>query len=701
MKLILILSFFVFFSLCCIAIFSELFSTKTAYSCLSKPVNDIKLLEILLPAKHEKITQLATIAKQNFEKVITKIISNQKKPLNFANTFGPLDEALGKFNATCSIMSTLEIVSPNVKVRNVCRNQKILLHNAQLDLLYSKQLFNILNEYSQMLTSKKVDQDLSEEKKYYVAKFIEEMKLDGLALPEDKFEQFKQIKKQLIELSTEFEKNINQVKTKLVFSGQELDGVSQAFLKTCKKTGEERYSVGLDAPSYTEIIENCKNAETRAKIYEAYISRAWPENEKILEQILQQRATLAQLLNLESFAAYDTKLMMVKNPQTVKLFLDELMKFAAPKMAEELTLLKEDLPSGVMLDSYGRFKLADLTFTREQFRRTKFDLDENVLKEYFPLDTTINGVFQVYQDLLGLDFFIRSDVMLWHDDVKVIQVYDRKRGNIQGFVILDLHPRDNKYSHACMSPIVSTINRAETFFPAVCTVIANLPRKCNGEKSLLKLNDVRTFFHEFGHAMHQLLGTTETNFFSGTQVLWDFVETPSQMFEEWLWEPSVLKKISGHYLTGEAIPEELIKKIIASRGYDVGYWIARQVNFARYSLECHSKADGKVNLQNLWTQTFAQTIPGVDNSMSLKAHASWGHLTGYSAKYYTYLWSLVFACDLFDTAQTLGLESKEAASRIQKLLKSGGSIRPEVLLENFLQRKPTLDAMAKRKGLIT
>jgi thimet oligopeptidase len=699
MKVIPIAGFLALF--CAFMMFSAIRCLRSSDICsiVQRPFDRPEVLPKMFPRKEEEINRVAKLTMDNFRTTVAKVLATKAGHRTFDNTFGALDIADRQFESVYSVFHTLEMLSPKEKVRNACRQQALMLGSFQIDVLYSKQLFKVLNEYETCRAAGLVDTNLSPEKIYYVQRCLQAFKAEGLALEEQAFARFKQIKKDLVQLCLEFSKNINTVKTKLVFSREELLGVSKNFLEWLEEDGAQNFLVGLDAPSFSEVIENCEVAATRERLYEAYNARAWPENEQLLTSILALRAELAKLLGEPNFATHDIKLMMAQSPDRINAFLDQLMGLAAPKMEQELEELRQDLPDGVELDAFGRFKLSDLAFTREAFRRKNLDLDENLIKEYFPLNSTIEGLFEVYQGLLELDFIIHKNIPLWHDDVKVIEVRDRKNFRVQGFVIIDLHPRDNKYSHACEIPIISTVDRAGEFFPAVCVVVANLPVKSQDRPSLLKLSDVRTFFHEFGHAMHQILGTTQTHYFSGTNVLRDFVETPSQMFEEWLWQPEVLKKITHHYKTGEPIPDEIVERLIANRGFDAGYWIARQVNFARYSLECHSKKDGKVDLQQLWKETYTRTIPGVDEALSLKMHANWGHLTGYSAKYYTYLWSLVFACDLFEFARVLGLESPVAGDKIRELLSSGGSKSPDQLLLDFLNRPPSMEALAVRKGL--
>lgn len=669
------------------------------YDLISEKVDDFGKVIKLFPRSVVEVDELANRAQEEFKKSVEQIKSLRAEERRYKNTFGAFDKADRVFDAATTAIHVLRYLTPDDKIRQKCQEKSLEIGKFVVDTAYSKELFKVLDEYNKARKSEKFSEPaLSDEQEYYVERFLEVLRAEGMALSDKDFETFKALKKDSMELSLKFSKNCNDVNTKLDFEPSELEGVSRDFLDSLEKNDQGKLLVGVDYPSVHEIMDNCSVSSSRQRLHEAFNSRAWPENESLLSQLIEVRAKIAKLLGHETFAHKDIKLMMAQSPERVDSFLKKMSSISKPKLKSELKLLSENLPEGVELDQEGRFKLWDLAFVKHVYKKTYLDLDENKIKEYFPLEKTVEGLFKVYQDLLGLEFSVQENVGLWHDEVKIIKVRDKAKDRVQGFVVIDLHPRPNKYSHACEIGQISTVENDEGFFPGVCTVVANLPKQTDGKPALLKFNDASTFFHEFGHALHQILGGTQTHMFSGTSVLHDFVETPSMMFEEWLREPEVLKQLTCHYKTGQSMPDELINKLIADRHFDSGYWAARQTGLARYSLDCYSTDAGDPDLAQLWSE-MEDIVPGVDSGSLSKMHASWGHLTGYASKYYTYLWSLVFACDLFEKAKELGLTSTEAGRRIKRLLSKGGSLTPDALLDEFLERKPSMESFGKRFGL--
>lgn len=666
---------------------------------MNAPLKNVNTVVQMFPKTPSEVEKLAKAAQESAKKKIDEVIATARAERVFDNTFGAvdaIDRIVGQAN---SAISTLRYLTTDDAMREKCQEKCLEIGNFVVDTLSTKEVFKVLNEYNQdRLAGKVSERKLSDEEDYFIDMQLKQLKAQGMELPNDEFEQFKVLSKESMELSMKFSKNYNGDNTKVEFSESELEGVSADFLAGLEKTDDGKFIVGVDYPSVDEIGNNCSVSETRRRHHEAFNARAWPENDKILADLIKVRAQKAKLLGHKTYAHKDMNLMMVEKPERVSAFLDKMMVMAKPKLEKELKLLTEHLPDGVELDEDGRLKLWDIKFVKESYKKNHLDLDENKVKEYFPLDKTIDGLFKIYQDLLGLEFVFHDNVDLWHKEAKIIEVRDRAKDRTQGFVAIDLHPRPNKYPHACEIPTISTLQRPDGFYPSMCTVVANLPRATSGKPALLKFNDASTFFHEFGHAMHQVLGTTLMNDFSGTGVLRDFVETPSMMFEEWLREPEVLKKLTSHYETGQPMPDDMIEKLVNNRKFDSGYFVARQLGLARYSLDCYSDPDGQPDLVKLWS-VMGEAVPGVNTSSLSKSHAAWGHLTGYASKYYTYMWSLVFACDCFEKAKELGLETPEAGAKIKMLLSKGGSLRPEKLLEDLLDRAPTMDAFGKRWGL--
>jgi thimet oligopeptidase len=357
------------------------------------------------------------------------------------------------------------------------------------------------------------------------------------------------------------------------------------------------------------------------------------------------------------------------------------------------------LPEGVTLAD-GKIKPWDYAYILAQYKKNNFDLDEQKIAEYFPMEKTIRGLLGIYEKFMNITLKEVPVKGLWHDDVKMIEVYSNEPQSFRGYLILDLYPRDNKYNHAASFTIVSSIKDEQgTPSPAVDVVVTNFPKSTATRPSLLKHQDVETFFHEFGHAIHTILGGTTLASFSGTHVKTDFVEMPSQMLEEWMWDTNMLKQVSSHYTTAEPLPDEIIEKKIALKNLNSGNFILRQMFFAQLSLH-YFKEGATKDTEAIEQSLHAALRPNILYEPEAYVQAAFGHLDGYGAKYYGYMWSKVFALDLFSLIREKGLLDNSIGQRyVNEILAQGGSQDPNVLLEKFLGRAPNQEAFLKSVGL--
>ena len=315
------------------------------------------------------------------------------------------------------------------------------------------------------------------------------------------------------------------------------------------------------------------------------------------------------------------------------------------------------------------------------------------------MEKTIKGLLSIYEQFLGLRLKQVDVDGLWHDEVRTLAVYDKKSNALLGYILLDLHPRPFKFSHACAGSIVPSTTHDGKPTIQVSVVLANFPKGQGGQPSLLKPSDVRTFFHEFGHAIHYILGRQELASMAGANVKRDFVEMPSQMLEEWLWDNEILKMVSGHHKTGESLPDELIDTMIAVKNIAEGAAIQRQISLGTLSLNCFKDGAHK-DVHKLVKESQQKCCPHIAFEPKAHMYAAFGHLTGYGARYYGYLWSKVFALDLFNEIKKHGLLDPVIGKRYRELvIGRGGSKDPNELLKDFLGREPNSDAFFKDLGI--
>lgn len=652
----------------------------------------------VFPMTVTDIQSRAHSAMEQARKDVAAIVSIPNEQRTFENTIRALDTISSNFSIPYVAISTLNYVHPNEKIRAQAEKTEQLMQDFSIDMFgHNVDLYNAFKAYAE---NNAVHESLQDDQKYFITESMKDFKRNGLHLPEEQRNRIAQLKKEIGKLELDFSNNINKDASFIVVSRDGLMGLKDDFIDSLQKTDDGNYKLGVDYPTYYEVIEYCAVAETRKKLSKAFGNRAYPANMKILEDIIAKRDQLARELGFESYAHLNLDDEMVKTPDRAETFIRDLIAKSNVKEAEEFKVLKSDLPSSVQLSPNGKLWPWDVPFTQAYYKEKHFKLDERKVAEYFPMQQTIEGLFGIYQDFFNITMKEVPVSGAWSDDVKMVEVYRNSDNQKLGDLLLDLHPRPNKYSHACKIGIVPATKTAQgDINPAVVLVIANFPKSNGGKPALLKHSDVTTFFHEFGHAIHAILGATELASFSGTHVKTDFVEMPSQMLEEWMYDKTMLKQVTKHYQTGEPLPDEMIDTLIALKKFDSGYFVQRQGLFALLSLEYY-KSGAVKDTDAIRAELFKQVVSNMEFDPETHMQASFGHLTGYGARYYGYLWSKVFALDLFEFIKPFGLRNHEIGQRYaDTILAPGGSVDPNILLRNFLGREPNQEAFLDSMGL--
>lgn len=662
----------------------------------------VKSKEDAIAVMHQSAAQLAAHKKQALaqaQQALQKILAVPDEQRTYQNTAQALDHLVSLSNAAIMVSTaiTIELIEPQESIRKAAREAVLAIQNFFIDHISSNpELYKAIKTYADGNAKK---ENLTDEQKYFLTQTIRDFEHAGLNLPPEQLEQVKKLKKEIAEIGMQFEANIAQDKSTIQVTKDELAGCKPDFIESLKKADDGKYIVGVDTPSYLHVMENCTVSATRQKLWHAYNNRAYPLNKEILQKIIAKRHELAQLLGFKTYAALELDDQMVHNPERVQQFLDNLAPKARKKAAQEFQALTKQLPESVQLTADGKFNPWDITFLKNQYKKVAFNLDESKVAQYFSLQKTIDNLLLIYQKFFNLNFKQIPVSGLWHPDVQLIEVIDNLDSQTIGYLFLDLHPRANKYSHACESTVVP-VTYDEDGNPnlGLAVVIANFPKPLADKPSLLKLRDVTTFFHEFGHAMHALLGRTKVASFAGTNVKRDFVELPSQMLEEWMWDREILKMVSLHYQTGDPLPDQLIDSILQSRTYDSGFFTLRQILQAKLSLDYYNV--GKtVDLDAFYKALCQELAPYTHYNDDDHFYASFGHLKDYAAGYYGYLWSSVFAHDMFAQIKKEGLLNPIVGRRyVDTVIGKGGSKDPNDLLVDFLHREPNQEAFLHAMG---
>ncbi len=454
----------------------------------------------------------------------------------------------------------------------------------------------------------------------------------------------------------------------------------------------------LHQPSLFPFLQYSERKDLRERLWRAANARGLSSennNRGLVLEIVKLRQERAKLLGYATHADFVLEERMASNPARVREFLDRLIAASRPAAERDLNDLR--VASGSDIQPW------DVAFWSEKLRRTRFDLDEDQLRGYFPIDRVVEGVFEHARRLYGLEFKKRSDLPVYHTDVTAYEVIDQEDGRHIGLLYADFFPRTSKRSGAWMTSYREQGLMGGGVKRPHIAIVCNLTKPTAGAPSLLSLDEVRTVFHEFGHALHGLLSECRYRSVSGTNVYWDFVELPSQIMENWIREREGLEVFARHYLTGEVIPETLIQRIQASAQFQAGWFSLRQLNFATLDLQWHGTDISSVeNIEEFEAKATEKTrlFPVYAGTSS---SAAFSHIFsgGYSAGYYSYKWAEVLDADAFELFREKGIFNREVAMRFRKeILARGGSDHPMELYKKFRGREPSQDALLRRDGLV-
>jgi thimet oligopeptidase len=522
---------------------------------------------------------------------------------------------------------------------------------------------------------------------------------NGLALPDDRLAVVRQNKAELATLETRFLANLNNDNTTLEFSAGELAGVPPEALSTFTKTASGTYLVTTKYPDFAAVMMNAENASTRRTISIAYANRQAAPNTKLLEDAIVLREKIAQELGYKTWADYRIDGRMAGSLENVENFLGQLRAPLEQKTRGEfatlLAIKQQRDPAATGINAW------DIAYLNEQLRKQKYLLDDEAIRPYFPLDPTLTKIFALYEGPLGIRFNEVKDAKVWADGVKLYRIDNATTGSTIAYLYLDLHPREGKVNGGQMYTITGgRAGPGSTYSVPVVAILANFRGPDGSKPSLLSHDDVVTLFHELGHTFQATLTRAPYATLSGSNVEWDFVEAPSQALEEWAWQPQVLDEISGLWTDpAKKLPADLRDRMIAARDMDAGYSYTRQLMYADEDMAFHT-APGPVDVTNVSNSLYRELI-GIPPTPGSHEPATIEHfMGGYDAGYYSYLWSEVYALDIFAKFKEDGLTSPATGLEYRHwILEQGNMQDGDVLLKGFLKKEPTTAAFYERLNI--
>lgn len=631
-------------------------------------------------------------ARVKLEKDLAALIAIPQAERTFENTIMGYERAFDNYGNALGMSGFLSYVSTDKQFRDAANDLQMQISQYMVDVATRRDVYKAIREYTD--TNPRLDP--------VQAKLVKEMligfKNSGMDLNDADLEKFKALNKEKAEYIIKFDKNIQEYKDPLAVTQEQLKGLGEDYIKKLSKTDDGKYLVTLDYPDYVPFMQNADDEQARKELEFKFNRRGGQENVELLEKTLTLRREIARLLGYKNHAELRLEDRMAKNPKTVMAFLKDLQKKLKPlgkKEDKEMIAYKNSKTGKNSRTLYSW----ESGYWSNKFRKENLELDSEKIKEYFPSQVVIDGMLDLFGGVFGITFE-PVDIPVWHPDVKAFKIKDKASGELVAYFYMDLYPREGKYKHAaCFGLVEGEEKQDGTYQIPFVAIVANLNKPSGDTPSLLKHGEVETLFHEFGHVLHNALTKAKYSAFSGTSVSWDFVEAPSQMLERWAWDPQVLKKISRHYQTGESLPDDLIKRMIAAKNFGAGGMYLRQDFFAQYDMTLHT-ADTTPDTTKLYFE-LTKKIRGLPLTKGTIPQASFGHIMGgYDAGYYGYLWSEVIAEDFFGEFKKNGIFNPETGLKFRReILEKGGTLDEEKMVENFLGRPADNKPFLKSIGL--
>jgi oligopeptidase A len=572
---------------------------------------------------------------------------------------------------------------------------------------------------------------LNTEQKTSLEHALRDFRLAGIALEGDKKSRYGEIKQRLSELTSKFGENVmdaTQAWSKVITDKAELTGLPDSALALAQqqfqqkeqakdpKAEESGYLFTLDFPSYFPVLTYCENRELRHEMYKAYATRASDrcaesggdnalDNSAVMDEILALRHELAQLLDFADYSDYSVATKMANDPQQVIDFLSDLAEKAVPQAKQEFSELSAYAKETFNIETLEPW---DIGFYSEQLRQHRYSISQELIRPYLPIDTVLKGMFETVKRLYGINIEEQAEFDSYHPDVRFFHI--KRNDEVIAKFYLDLYARDKKRGGAWMDECrVRRTLESGTLQMPVAYLVCNFSPAVDGKPALLTHDELTTLFHEFGHGLHHMLTQIKTAAVSGINgVAWDAVELPSQFMENWCWEKEALAFISGHYETGESLPDELLEKMLAAKNFQSAMIMARQIEFSLFDFRMHREYQPELNAEEQ-KNYISSIIADVRSQVAVvpiveynRFQNSFSHIFagGYAAGYYSYKWAEVLSADAFSRFEEEGIfNTTTGQSFLTEILQKGGSEEPAVLFEHFRGRAPTTDALLRHCGI--
>lgn len=631
------------------------------------------------------------------DEAIERIVAIPAEQRTFANTMLALEEAAEHVGLASGAYAFMAYVSADDALRETARELDQELDKYSVALSFREDLYEAVRAFAATDEARA----LSGEARRLLDFELRDYRRNGFELAPAGRARVREILDSLVELDVQFRNEIDDWDDGLTLAREQLAGLPDSYIErltTVAEDGATRYRVSLDYPELYPFIANARDEGLRRELFLKDQRKGGSENVERLERAIALRDEAAKLLGYDSWAAYRVETRMAKERSSVEAFLADLRQKVGKKADRDFQGLREAKRAETGRDDLNQW---DWRYYHNQLLRTRYAVDEFEVANYFPLDACLEGLFAVTQSLLGVRYEPAPAAPRWHADVQAFDIYEADAApGSEPFArfYMDLFPRPNKYGHAAAFTMRRGRRRADgSYQRPVSAIVANFTKPSSSQPSLLRHTEVVTLFHEFGHILHQTLTRAQRSRFSGTATERDFVEAPSQMLEHWCWEPEVLGSFARHHETGAPLPAALLEAMIAAKNLDSGVITLRQLYFASLDFAYHAPGfpgDSTAVARDL------HPITGFPFPAGTHFQSGFGHLFGYDAGYYGYLWSHVFGDDMYTRFEaTSPLDRVIGAHYRRTILERGGSVDGDQLVRDFLGREPSSDAFLRGLGL--
>lgn len=665
-----------------------------------------------------KLPDFSHFPLDQFEALLKQRIKEHKETLetlltqqhfSWENLLQPMEKKEESLQELWSLIEHLHSVADSSEIRKTYEKCQPILTEYQTSLSQNETLYKAI----QYIADQPDFQKLSVAQQQIIRHHLRDFRLSGVSLPVEKKKQFQQLTLKLHELMTKFEMNALDSRSAWHYyceDKKELAGIPEYILASAKQRAKDKnlpgWDFSLDFPVYYAIMTYSKNRPLREKFYRAYATIASElaenpsyDNSQVMREILSIRQQLAHLIDMKNYAEYSLASKMASKPETVLNFLQDLGKRARPQAQKELEELKHFAHEMDQLDDIQSW---DVTYYSERMKEKLFQLSEEELRPYFPLQQVTNGLFHIVQQLFGIQLRILSTVDTWHPDVTCYEVINSKQETC-GYFYMDLFARDNKRAGAWMSHYRNRHLENGLVQLPIAFLNCNFHKPAQTQPALLNHQEVETLFHEFGHTLHHLL--TKINYSSAAGingVEWDAVELPSQFLENWCWQKESLALFAKHYQTGEILPEKMLNSLLQAKNFQSALFLVRQLEFALFDFRLHIEyTHHSEDIQRIINEV-RKEISVIQPPQFNRFQNSFGHIFagGYAAGYYSYLWAEVLSCDAFGLFKEEGVLDPNTGRRfLENILEKGGSEDAMELFKKFRGREPSVDYLLRDKNI--